>query len=108
MYLFILHNNDLAWKFLVVSEFLEVWKFFFRCSPPCVVEEQRDIQAYGKPLLSTQEHDTEESMDRVLWKHQLERTQISKSVLFLVNQVGRQCSDSGLMHAGWPMGLKSF
>lgn len=38
---------------------------------PCVVEEQRDIEAYGQPLLSTQEHDTEEDMDGVFWKHQL-------------------------------------
>lgn len=36
-------------------------------SPPCVVEEQGNVEAHGQPLLRTQEHDAEESMDGVLW-----------------------------------------
>ncbi len=36
-------------------------------SPPRVVEEQGDVEAHSQPLLGTQEHDAEESMDGVLW-----------------------------------------
>lgn len=42
-----------------------------RCLPPCVVEKQWDVQAHSEPLLGTHEHDAEEAVDRILWKHQL-------------------------------------
>lgn len=43
--------------------------------PPEVIEEQRDIEPQGEPLLSTQEHDAEEAVDGVFWQHQLKRKQ---------------------------------
>lgn len=43
--------------------------------PPEVIEKQRNVQPQGEPLLSTQEHDAEEAVDRVLRQHQLEREQ---------------------------------
>lgn len=36
-------------------------------SPPCIVEEQGNVETHSQPLLGTQEHDAEQSMDRVLW-----------------------------------------
>lgn len=36
-------------------------------SPPCVVEEQGNVETHSQPLLGTQEHDAEQSVDGVLW-----------------------------------------
>lgn len=37
-----------------------------------MVCQKGHIEAQGKPLCCTEKHDTEESMDEVLWKHKLE------------------------------------
>lgn len=34
--------------------------------------QERHIETQGKPLCCTKKHDTEESMDEVLWKYKLE------------------------------------
>lgn len=55
--------------------------------PPKVIEKQGNVQPQGEPLLSTQEHDAEEAVDRVLWQHQLERKQRYAGLVR-----GRKCS----------------
>lgn len=59
--------------------------------PPEVIEKQRNIEPQGEPLLSTQEHDAEEAVDRVLWQHQLERKQRHTGLVR-----GRKCSTHSL------------
>lgn len=49
--------------------------------PPEVIEEQGCIEPQGEPLLSTQEHDAEEAVDGVFWKHQLRREQRHRPAL---------------------------
>lgn len=43
--------------------------------PPEVIEKERDVQAQGEPLLSAQEHDAEEAVNGIFWKHQLRSEQ---------------------------------
>lgn len=59
--------------------------------PPEVIEKQRNIESQGEPLLSAQEHDAEEAVDRVLGQHQLEKKQRHTGPVR-----GRQCSTHSL------------
>lgn len=45
--------------------------------------QEGHIETQGKPLCSTKKHDTEESMDEVLWKDKLEEkiSQLSKCLV---------------------------
>lgn len=59
--------------------------------PPEVIEQQRDVQSQGEPLLSTQEHDAKEAVDGILWQHQLEKKQRYEGLVR-----GRKCSTHSL------------